>query len=74
MAADAGVLSALKEASITHARGNSMILQLESERWTARAGALDGLSSKDVEENAMLVLERVEVSEVELNLVSVCLD
>ena len=62
-AADAGRDAAVVEASIVSARGHSFILQLESDRWTARAGALDGLSPKDVLTNAMLVLERVEDNE-----------
>ena len=50
----------MKELASIKARGNSIILQLESERWETRAATLDSLDSRDIEENIMLVLERVD--------------
>lgn len=50
----------VKEVSSINARGRSMILSLESDKWETRANTLDNMLPKDVEANAMLVLERVE--------------
>ena len=52
--------SLLKEVSSIHARGTSIILSLESDKWEMRAATLDNLNDQEVYANAMLVLERVE--------------
>ena len=52
--------SALKEVARVDARSTSIALQLESEQWAARAGILDVLEPKDIDEHVKLVLERVE--------------
>ena len=52
--------SLLKEISSINARGSSIILSLESDKWETRASTLDTLLSKDVDVHAMLVLERCE--------------
>ena len=57
---EASVGSALKEISGVFARNASITLQLESDRWTARAGCLDVLEPDEVYQHAVLVLERVE--------------
>ena len=53
-------MDVVKEVATISARGDSVILNLESDRWETRANTLDMLSARDVDENAMLVLERVE--------------
>ena len=44
----------VKEVSSINARGRSMILSLESDKWETRANTLDNMLPKDVEANAML--------------------
>ena len=58
MASDAA--SVAKTIASINARGSSIILNLESDRWETRASTLDLMGPRDVEENVMLVLERVE--------------
>ena len=60
MSSSHSVANIIKDVSSIHARGSSIILNMESDKWETRASTLDALSKKDVEANAMLVLERIE--------------
>ena len=53
-------MDAVKTVANLQARGSSIILNLESDKWETRANTLDTLPPEEVEQNVMLVLERVE--------------
>ena len=50
----------IRQVASIHARGESIILNLESDRWETRASTLDSLSTEAIETHIMLVLEHVE--------------
>lgn len=53
-------MDVIKEVASLDARGRSIILSMESDRWEIRSSTLDTLSAEAVEEHVMLVLEHIE--------------